>query len=267
MKPQQITVKRRPSRSKVLRTFFATVSRSNKRKSHRAATTASPDDIEGDMSNLGITRALVVILLIHIVAILGIFIHSYRIEDKPASSNQNKNTEVTPISNPERAASDAVQIREGESEYTVGKGETYASIAERLGFDEAQLRRANDNIVLRQGRRLRVPTQKIVAVESAQIRALRGQGAKSTDDEAAIRVEPEIVPDEWVDTDAARRADGREPSNSNEAANSNTYKVTPGDTFWGIAQRYQTTPERLMKHNGIDDPRKLRIGMTLKIPE
>mgnify|MGYP005848049405 CR=1 FL=1 len=276
MKSQQIKVKRRPSRSPGMRTFFASVARVNKRKSHRAATTASSNDFDGDMSNLGITRALVVILIIHIVAILGIFVHSYRIEESSEAAEKKKRAEVTPIASSGQDESDAVRIREGESEYTVGKGETYASIAERLGFDEAELRRANENMVLRQGRRLRVPAQKIVAVEPADIRALRDQESRdasagstqaSNGDGDAIRVEPQVERDDWVVTDAAKRADGTEPTGSGEAAHPNTYRVNQGDTFWGIARQYQMTPEKLMKHNGIEDPRKLRVGMTLKIPE
>jgi LysM repeat protein len=284
MKSQRMSVKRRPVRGKGFRTLFANVARTNKRKSHRAATSASPADFEGDVPNLGITRALVVILLIHVVAILGIFIHSYRIEEKPPAAAEAERPEVREMSSaaePEGVA--GPRIREDDSEYTVGSGETYGSIAERFGLDESELRVANDNLPLRQGRRLRIPPQTITAVEPPEIRALRGEPASSGAGESAtasaasspseeappqaIRVEPRVEAGDWLETDAARRADGREPVSGVDANGAATYKVEPGDTFWGISQRYNTTPERLMKHNGIDDPRKLRIGMTLKIPD
>lgn len=277
-----MSVKRRPVRGKGFRTLFANVARTNKRKSHRAATSASPADFEGDVPNLGITRALVVILLIHVVAILGIFIHSYRIEEKPPAEAKAEGPEVRePAAAADSGGVEGPRIREDDAEYTVGSGETYGSIAERFGLGESELRLANDNLPLRQGRRLRIPPQTITAIEPPEIRALRDGSASSRADEAAtesaassedappeaIRVEPRVEVGEWIETDAARRADGREPAAGVDANGAATYKVEPGDTFWGISQRYHTTPERLMKHNGIDDPRKLRIGMTLKIPD
>lgn len=43
------------------------------------------------------------------------------------------------------------------------------------------------------------------------------------------------------------------------------YKVQPGDTLTGIAKHNGTTPELLMKLNGIKDPTRLRIGQTIKV--
>ena len=42
--------------------------------------------------------------------------------------------------------------------------------------------------------------------------------------------------------------------------------VKSGDTFWAIAKKNGTTVDALMKLNDITDARKLRVGMTLKIP-
>ena len=71
MKLSSLTVKRRPVTKGAFRTYFANVVRS---KRHRASTAAAPvPEVEGDVPNLGIARALVVILVIHVVAIAGIF--------------------------------------------------------------------------------------------------------------------------------------------------------------------------------------------------
>ncbi len=50
------------------------------------------------------------------------------------------------------------------------------------------------------------------------------------------------------------------------AATVPTYKVKANDTLGEIAVRYKTTPEALMKLNGITDPRKLLAGQVLRLP-
>jgi LysM repeat protein len=45
-----------------------------------------------------------------------------------------------------------------------------------------------------------------------------------------------------------------------------TYIVKPGDTPASIAQQFRIKTEDLMAANNIDNPQKLQIGQTLKIP-
>jgi LysM repeat protein len=45
-----------------------------------------------------------------------------------------------------------------------------------------------------------------------------------------------------------------------------TYTVKSGDTLSGIASVYGTTWQELAELNGIDDPRRLRVGQELRLP-
>jgi murein DD-endopeptidase MepM/ murein hydrolase activator NlpD len=45
-----------------------------------------------------------------------------------------------------------------------------------------------------------------------------------------------------------------------------TYKVKRGDTIYGIARVYGVTSQRLMRANGIVNPRRLLVGEVLRIP-
>lgn len=45
-----------------------------------------------------------------------------------------------------------------------------------------------------------------------------------------------------------------------------TYTVKAGDNPYSIASQFKVRPEDLMSANNIDDPQKLQIGQTLKIP-
>lgn len=45
------------------------------------------------------------------------------------------------------------------------------------------------------------------------------------------------------------------------------YTVAPGDTLWGLADRFGTTVEELASLNGVQDPQFLRIGQVLRVPD
>ncbi|BCX47083.1 peptidoglycan-binding protein lysM [Haloferula helveola] len=270
-----MTVKRRPARKGGFRTLFANVAKNKKR--HRAAT-ATPAEIEGDVPNLGIARALVVILIIHVVAIAGIFVHSRWLDDDEQVANVEKKPVLAAASlatAPPQEDNDLPKIRSGDSLYTVGTGDTYENIAARFGIDESELRSANDNIPIRQGRYLRIPPKTITAVEPPEIAELRHspEPVRVTPAVEPVRPEPALpVQPAMIETDAARQADARQAGTTTASVGGTTasgqrYKVKPGDTFWAIAQKYGTSVDKLMATNNIDNARHLRVGMDLVIPE
>lgn len=273
MKTQSLSVKRRPSRKGAVRTLMANVARNRKR--HRASTSADPRDFEGDVPNVGVARALVVILSIHVVAIAGIFIHSRWID---VGGKAESATEAAVLVEPKPlgaigtgdpdAGLDLPKISSGDSLYTVGAGDTYETIAGRFRIEEDRLRVLNDNLPLRPGRVLKVPAQKITAVEPPELAELRDGRPVVEDSAAGLPDLPGMIP-----TKAARALDAGaapEPTPSPSAASGGSgrvHVVRSGETPWAIAQKHGVTVDALMKANGINDPRRLRIDMTLKIPQ
>jgi len=283
MKLSSLIVKRRPVKKGTFRKYFANIAR----KKHRASTAASATvpEIDGDVPNLGIARALVVILIIHIVAIAGIFAHSHWFEEpgREATALAAKSNIV-----PARALPDAgarlPKVQDDSAKHIVGAGDTYTSIATANGVMEDDLRKANGNIELRSGRILTIPQQTIVAVEPEELTRLR-QGSVVTEEPVddirsapmvdttatgaspAVLVKPSVTRVTEVETTpAAPRAtlvSAEEPP-ANPATTK--YTVKQGDTFWKIAQKHKTTPAAVMKANRITDAKKLRPGMQIVVP-
>lgn len=263
MKFQKLPVKRRSVKKGAFRKLFANVA--NKKKRQRAAT-ANAGNMDGDVPNLGVARALVVMLLIHVVAIAGIFFHSHWLDgesEKAAAAVDHNQSPVVPA--PDREDEGMPKIKLSDSFYRVGTGETYEIIAGRLGVAEIELRKANDNVEVRLGRILRIPPKKIVAVEPAAITELR-QGSS----QPAIEPIHQAPAPALVDTEAAMRADARPESTSSapvRSASSASHVVKSGDTLWSISQKYGSTVDAVKTANGIDNPRHLKVGMSLTIPQ
>ena len=74
--------------------FRALYARTAKFKQRASASAASADDMEGDVPNVGIGRALTVILVLHLIAIAAIYVGSqWKNSDDVASNSVQKDTE------------------------------------------------------------------------------------------------------------------------------------------------------------------------------
>lgn len=282
MKLSSLSVKRRPVKKGAFRTLFANVAR----KKHRAATAAAAPmpEMEGDVPNLGIARALVVILIIHVVAIAGIFAHSHFFEGEAAKIAAAEPELLEPAREQPTAAANLPQIATGEDFHIVKTGDTYEKIAMANGVEVTDLRRANDNVALSADLILRIPARTIVATEPEELIRLRnGSAVLETPIETTVGSTlpvDDLRSAPMVETDAAaklvrpnvtREVEAERPveqagAPAASAASGKKYTVKNGDTFWKIAKANGSTPEAVMKANRITDPRKLRAGMQLVIP-
>src|SRR5690606_10558381 len=55
-------------------------------------------------------------------------------------------------------------------------------------------------------------------------------------------------------------------SSDKTTAKTTTYTVKKGDTLWGIAQKYKTTVNELVRLNKIKNPNLIHPGQKLKVP-
>ncbi len=133
----------------------------------------------------------------------------------------------------------------GAGTYVVADGDNYWSIAQRLGLGTAALKKANPGVNpkrLRPGQILALPA----SGASAQAARSGGSGAAGTAQQAQ------------ADPAATASAGG---------ASTETYLVCDGDNLWGIAKRFGVSVNELRKANQGVNPKKLKPGQTLAIPE
>jgi LysM repeat protein len=202
MKTPNIPIQRKAARKGTFRKLFANVARQR----HMAATasTAPIPEVEGDVPSIGVSRALVVILLVHVLAIAGIIIHSRWFEEKePVLVDKPKL--LQPIKQESDLAGENLRkFGPDDRTYTVGPNDSYASIAAKLNVSEQSLRAANDGTDLRNGIMLLVPEKPrvISASEPAELTAIRQRPTTSS---AMVEdSQPPLVP-----TTAARQMNGR----------------------------------------------------------
>jgi LysM repeat protein len=250
MKPQTLPVKRRLPQKGIFKRLRAVT---GNRKQRVAAAATADMDLEDGSSR--ISRALTIIFIIHIVAIGLIFVHQKFLEGR--TPDDTKMAKVVP----QAAIGAAPRLSSGEQSYAVHPGDNYARIAVLHGVDEADLRAANSERDIVPGLLLRIPPKRIVALEPAEVTAIREQSTTHDPGELVDAVPVGSVP--------AVQAQLVRPGNTQAAPaalSGKSYTVQNGDSVWRIANRFKVDQNALMKANGISDARKMKVGMTLNIP-
>jgi LysM repeat protein len=220
----------------------------------RATTTASIDEYEEEEPQTKLTSAFVVVLILHLVAVGGIYafkeIKASRkdaevtqsgrstkpvatanqgVQADPSASADVDNTTSSPIS--AVAASTNPQAGAKPRTYVVKSNDTLHGIAKANGVTVADLKTLNNltSDSIRQGQVLNLTAAKSVAPAHTDV--------------------------------AAEKTDTTDPK-----VPSKTYTVKSGDRLVFIAKKFNVTQEELLAMNKIKDPTKLQIGQILKIP-
>jgi LysM repeat protein len=270
MKPQTLPTKRRP----LSKGLFKRLSAVTGNRKQRVAATATAD-MDMDDGSSKISRALTIIFLIHIVAIGLIFVHQKFLDGRPpsetaATAPQNQPAAAVVANSLQQL--DLPRIDPNAKPYIVRQGDNYARIAALLGVDEGDLRLANKHTDIVSGRLLNVPAKRAVAVaEETPVTVkplLAVQGP-------AIIEAVDISEDELVDTvppavstaPRAKIVDETATSQPKPKVSGKSYVVKSGDNIWKIAKKHKVDQAALLKANGVQDPRKIKIGTTLVIPQ
>ena len=253
-------------------------SKIRRRKKQRVAASA---DLASEVPNLGVARALFVILLLHVGAIAAIFIHNRVTDDEIVVSGSESQTEASAF--PRQGVASVPAAKGGENFYFVSTGDTYERIARLKSVDVQELRELNRSKGLDPGAILRIPANKIESlVEMDPAAPDAPESPAEVVKPLTAVVKPRVTTPNGDDGDSATvnvREDQPAPVLAvrdgdppraipvrEEDPTIATYAVRRGDTVWRIAQRHDVSVEDLLKANGISDARKLQVNMKLRIP-
>jgi LysM repeat protein len=191
--------------------------------------------------NVKLSRAFVVVLLLHVVAVGGIFAFS-TLKDRQSSVNSIKNQPVTasPTSTPvANIGSGRVHASNQNLVYEVKAGDTLAGIAAQFGLTARDLETANNlapGTIVAIGRELIIP--------------------EHTNVKAGVELEKLLDSHQ----SAGRTATGA------GGENGKFYTIQRGDNPATIARKFRITASQLLRVNNIDDPKKLQVGQRILIP-
>ena len=210
-----------------------------------------------------LSRAILVMLLLHVVAVGG-FIASSHLRDRDlkrsagdASAVMEADDSLAPAKagDAARAKSDAV-VPSRPSVHVVRQGETLMRIANENGVTLAALVAVNGASTatspLRPGQELKLPAQspdpstQVADGTASALSLIEGRPASSA------------------------RSDVPTPSGTVKSVpppdSGKSYVVGKGESIYTIAQKLKVSPEAVLKLNQIDDPKKLKPGQKLRVP-
>ncbi|MGE9268623.1 MAG: LysM peptidoglycan-binding domain-containing protein [Verrucomicrobiales bacterium] len=300
MKPKLFVQRRKKAPQRGFRVLNAVTSR---KKKQRAATASNAVDELDEVPNFGVASALVVILVLHVVAILAIFLHGKLTggENYVAATSPEK----TEVSSEELPPPD-----DKYEHYLFQAGDTYEAVARKESVDIEDLKAVNNHLTPKPGDVINLPILKGERVEDTvepQVAAIpdsteaeppiRPTSRPVIEDRSGELFEPgeapemvEVTPsggavlikprveEPAVSEDMAEPAVINSPEERTPAravvveepepapAAQQTYTIRSGDTIWRISKKYGVSQQALMRLNGISDPGRIQIGQTLKIP-
>lgn len=238
------------------------------------ATTASRNDMDEFESEaepgMKLSQAFFVVLLLHILAVGGIYAFNQIKSATKAEPVAKTATEAPaePIAKPAPLAEEpeshasatpaTTATASSALTHTVVAGDTLHRIAGKHGVNVAALEKANNlenNAIIRVGQVLTIPKPGESPAEPVK-------SAKPA--LAVVAKAPPVLPAAEKTAKPAPQAAPEKPSPA--AASGKTYTVAKGDNPYSIAKKLKVNPIELMKANKIDDPRKLQIGQKLVLP-
>jgi LysM repeat protein len=231
----------------VKRTLRKTPRKQLRAAAPRAAGRYSEDEYLIEEPNVKLSRAFVVVLLLHVVAVGGIFAFS-ALKDRQQTNGLPKadGTKQNPNPSGSTIASKPTSkepVAPPGGTYKVRTGDTLAGIAAQFGLTGHDLEQANG---LRAGAPLALGRELIIP-EKSTTRSVSSEVQKLLESKESKNVSSQT-------------------SSAGTSELEKYYVIQRGDTPASIAKKLKVNSVDLLKVNNIEDPKKLQIGQRLQIP-
>jgi LysM repeat protein len=242
---------------------------SRKRLHARAASSREEvEDYESESEpSMKLSQAFIVVLVLHVVAVGGIYGFNKLNETKPKPVAEKKEAApevVAKAPEPVAEAKPQAPAANAGQTYTVVAGDTLKRIASKFNTSIEALEKANNltsTSIIRTGQILVVGKAASANAAPAPVKAEPVPHSQAT---PSVVAKPAPVQPVVAKTAPAEPvASAKEPA-ADSAGQS--YVVAKGDNPYSIAKKFKVTQDALMKANNIDDPRKLKIGQKLASP-
>lgn len=251
-----------------------------------AATADETYDDEEDYAseeepNMKFTHALFVVLVLHIIAVGGVFAFNWmKTKQGSESAPMAKAPAAEKTVEPTAAAKTEAPVKPVAAKpanldgwtgktHTVEPGDTLTHIASTHKISVGLIEKENDITsysMLRVGQVLKIPgTEKAVKTETPKSGATKEAFLATKTVPAPVKSEGTItaVSRKTPETTAAPKpAEVKTP-----AASGDVYVVAKGDNPYTIAKKLKVSYNELLSVNGIKDATKVQVGQKLKIPK
>ena len=227
------------------------------RRIPRARAAEATDDPEPE-PNMKLSRAIFVMLLLHIVAIGGVIAFSMIKEHGGAHRGDDGSSvaEAEDLQVPTAPTAPRPSESTRPSVHVVQKGETLMRIANENGVSLEALVAANGAKTtsgsLHPGQEIRLPAK--ITANTPPASGSEADAMQLIEGKAADANNPPPAPTPKSVTHL--------PPDSGK-----TYVIGKGESAYTIAKKLKVTPEALLKLNGIDDPKRLKPGQKLRVPK
>jgi LysM repeat protein len=244
------------------------------RKTMHARAASSREEVEEyeneSEPSMKLSQAFIVVLVLHVVAVAGIYGFN-QLKEKPArptAANAETTTAAATTAVTEKKA-DAVakaesatpaKSQETQTTYNVVAGDTLRRIASKFNTSIESLEKANNltsTSILKVGQALIIGSSAKAATAASQPTE---SVAKAPPAPAIVAKAPPVKAPAMQEKAEAKSLE--KPQTSEEKS----YVVSKGDNPYSLAKKFNITQAALMKANNIDDPKKLKIGQKLVIP-
>lgn len=243
----------------------------------RAATaeeTYDEEDYEsGEEPNMKFSHALIVVLVLHLVAVGGVFAFNWMKAGQTAKSKSAVAQSETSEPVPAAAKSAALDGWSGKT-HTVAAGDTLTRIASLHGVTIEAIEKENGITtysMIRVGQVLKIPGKSAPAVaKKPEPAATKPAASDAASKQAFINTKTEAAPVKATVIAATPKATAAASSpaeSSAPVAGDDVYVVVKGDNPYSIARKLEVSYNDLIKVNNIEDPTKIQIGQKLKIPK
>ena len=276
--PRTIQTRRTRPKSGFRKLHAAT--RSTRKRKQRAATTANPEDF-GVVPGVGVPLALVVILLLHVAAIAGIWIHNkWSSSADLAASKPALKENLQPARVP------------GLDFHLVNSGDTAESIAAKYGVGVETLVKVNEGISeYEAGWKINIPKRRVeppAIPAEGPTRPVERVATYTPTERPKIQTSndetlPGSVPGPLAEVGSPEAEAGRTnepvlirpvtpvrepaiPAATSGSGGSRRHTVKSGETLWRIAHNNGISVDALVQANPGVSANSLRIGRELVIP-